>query len=204
MKNACRIYLLRHGDVINPMRTFYSQLDVPLSPKGKEQSIQVSRRLAEAGIGSIISSDLSRCRFMAEKLSEFSGVGPVFTAALREVNFGKWSGLTWEQIEEAYPGAFENRMNDLTNFRPPGGENLKDVRERALPVLMEACNSTCSSVALIAHGGVNRILLASILEMPLENIFSIDQGHACVNIVDIYPDGINVVKAINLPFSQAI
>ncbi len=202
MKNACRIYLVRHGEVINPKRTFYSQLDVPLSPQGREQSIKVSKRLAEAGIGSIISSDLSRCRFMAEKLSELTGVEPVFTPALREVNFGMWSGLTWEQIEEAYPGAFENRMNDLANFRPPGGENLKDVRERVLPVFVEACTSKCSSVAMIAHGGVNRILMASILEMPLENIFSIDQEHACVNIVDCYPDGIKVVKAINLPANK--
>ena len=196
-----RIYLMRHGEVINPRRAYYGQDDVPLSEQGKRQSIQAAQGLAEAGISVIISSDLSRCRFLADALSEVTGVEARLTAELREVNFGKWTGLTWDEIEEQYPGAFKQRMKDLEGFRPPGGENLSDLQNRITArIRREVSQNPLDTIAVVAHGGANRVFLATMLGMPLSRIFSLDQGHACTNIIDIFADGAAVVRAINLPW----
>ena len=196
-----RIYLMRHGEVINPRRVYYGQDDVPLSEQGQRQSVHAARNLADAGISCIISSDLSRCRYLSEALSEVTGADIQFTDRLREVNFGKWTGLTWEEIEEQYPGGFEQRMRDLEGFRPPGGENLTDLKQRAAESIWSAVSQNIGgTIAVAAHGGVNRVFLATVLRMPLSAIFSLDQGHACTNIIDIFHDGAGVVRAVNLPW----
>jgi len=52
-------------------------------------------------------------------------------------------------------------------------------------------------IIVVAHGGVNRVILAELLGMPLENIFRIEQDYACVNIIDFH-DGYPVVKGFNI------
>lgn len=204
VQSCTRIYLFRHGEVINPNGVFYGQQDVKLSRTGRSQSRQAAENFRHAGISGVFSSDLSRCRFMAETIADFHHISPVFYPDLREVDFGRWTGLSWQEIDRKFPGAFARRMHDLKGFRPPGGENLADVQQR-IWTRVQAVISSCrhQSAAIISHGGTNRVLLATVLGMPLDNIFSIDQGLACANIIDFFPDGIAVVRAINLTGSSS-
>jgi broad specificity phosphatase PhoE len=52
-------------------------------------------------------------------------------------------------------------------------------------------------IAVIAHGGTNRIILSSALGLPLENLLKMEQDFGCLNIIDYY-DGAAVVKRINM------
>ena len=52
-------------------------------------------------------------------------------------------------------------------------------------------------VALVAHGGVNRIVLLDAIGAALEQAFSIEQDYGCLNIVDYLGDGRSVVKLLN-------
>ncbi len=205
LDNRTRIYLLRHGEVENPRGTFYSQMDVPLSKQGRAQSRKAAEHISRTGTcAEVISSDLSRCRYLAGLVSELTGARTLLTRALREVNFGKWSGLTWKEIEEAYPGEFQRRMDDLAGFRPPGGESLSDVASRVMPVIYAAAErNPGKEIAVVAHGGVNRVVLARLLGMPLDNIFSIDQGYACLNVVDLYADGVAVIAGMNFNITES-
>jgi len=51
-------------------------------------------------------------------------------------------------------------------------------------------------VAIVAHGGVNRIVLCHILGIPLENIFRIEQDYAALNIVEFW-EKYPVMKLLN-------
>ncbi len=52
------------------------------------------------------------------------------------------------------------------------------------------------NIAIVSHGGINRIVLCHLLGTPLENIFRIEQDFAAVNIIEFY-DEYPVVKLIN-------
>ncbi len=196
-----RLYLMRHGEVSNPGRVYYGQDDVPLSDAGRRQSLAAAQNLQDIDVSFILSSDLSRCRFMAEAIGRQAGVTPVYSKRLREVDFGQWTGLSWEQIEQRYPGMFQRRMEDLKGFRPPGGESLQDLCDRVVPEVEGALSGReGENVVVVAHGGVNRVFIASVLQMPLSSIFSLDQGLACTNVVDVFSDGIAVLRALNLPW----
>lgn len=200
-ERAVRILLFRHGEVDSPPGIFYSQQDVLLSPAGEAQAATIARSLSGVGISRILSSDLSRCRFMASAIGETSGIPYETDPRLREVDFGEWSGWTWEEIESRYPGALSERMRDLEGFRPPGGESLGDLAARAWPVFEGIMKGPAGmTAAVVAHGGLNRVVLARMIGLPLACAFSLAQDYACMNVIDVYPDGGVSLRLLNRTF----
>jgi alpha-ribazole phosphatase/probable phosphoglycerate mutase len=111
---------------------------------------------------------------------------------------GKWEGLTAEEIRERFPGEYTAWRADLLSYRPPGGECLLDVRDRILPEYGRLVAShPGQEIAMLLHGGVNRVILADALGLPLTNLFRIDQAFGALNILDHYDDGMTVVKLLN-------
>ncbi|PXF60369.1 MAG: alpha-ribazole phosphatase [Deltaproteobacteria bacterium] len=198
MKKPTRIILLRHGEVENPGSVFYSQQDVSLSDSGRKQSLALADRLKDVPFSMVFSSDLSRCLFLAEAIAEKRGLVVDVRSELKEVDFGRWSGLSWDVVEARYPGALSERMETLESFRPPQGENLAEVALRVWCIIDEVLKKCKEeAVAIVSHGGVNRVLIARATGLPLNNIFSLEQDFACVNVLDFYPDGPMVLRLLN-------
>lgn len=195
-----KLVLVRHAKPAISSRIFYGQMDVPLSEEGRAQAEKVSELLNAFQFSRIISSDLSRsmetAAIICDKIGFDGGIEAAF--GLREVHFGDWTGLTWEQIEERYSGAFEKRLKNLPEFRPPNGETLLEVSERAWRVMSDAIQNTEGDVLMIGHGGVNRLLIARAIGLPLQNIFNLGQDYGCVNILECYEDGNISLLALNL------
>ncbi len=198
MKKPTRIILLRHGKVENAGGVFYSRQDVSLSDSGRKQSLALADRLKDVPFSMVFSSDLSRCLFLAEAIAEKRGLVVDARSELREVDFGRWSGLSWEAVEARYPGALSERMEKLESYRPPRGENLAEVALRVWRIVenvLKECKE--ETVAIVGHGGVNRVLIAKATGLPLNNIFSLEQDFACVNVLDFYPDGPVTLRLLN-------
>ncbi len=196
--DSVRIYLLRHGRVDFPKGLFYGQMDIPLSAEGRRQSLLAARQIVRSGVDFVISSDLRRCSYLAGLILKEGGPEPEFSSALREVDFGRWAGLSWEDIERQYPGAMARRMKDLANYRPPGGECLMDVLDRARMVFGRCARGAYGQkVAIVAHGGVNRVLISDFLGLKLQNIFSLQQDYTCINCIEFFPDGNGVLRFLN-------
>ncbi len=200
MEQPLRLILVRHGEVQNPKGVFYGQQDVPLTNLGRAQSLETAGHLARLSLDNVASSDLSRCLFLARAVSERAGCPLDVMPGLREVDFGQWTGLSWTEIEKRFPGAFEQRMADLAGFSPPGGESLSDVSRRIDAVLSGLLDRyPGGTVAVIAHAGINRVLIARAIGLPLNQVFSLDQDFACTNILDLYPDGPGILRCLNVP-----
>jgi broad specificity phosphatase PhoE len=117
---------------------------------------------------------------------------------LQEGNFGEWEGLTFEGIRDRYPDLFAAWQEDVTAVRPPGGESLYDVSERVLRAYLPIIEQHRGErILIVAHGGVNRVILAHALKMEIRRIFRIDQEYGCLNVIDYYDDGFAQVKLMN-------
>ncbi len=198
-RSPVTVYLIRHGEVDVRAGVLYGQMDVPLSERGREQSIRAARKVLELGVDGVVSSDLSRAGHMARQIERLGGPRPVFTERLREVDFGRWTGLSREQIEASWPGAMEARYADLVHYRPPGGENLMDMLERGWQVMEEIRSGLYGRrVAVTAHGGIIRVLTCRAIGLGLDKLFNIELDYACMNRLDIWEDGIFVLKFANL------
>jgi alpha-ribazole phosphatase len=193
-----RLYLVRHGQVADGHTDrYHGHNDIGLSPHGVRQFEALAAQLEPVPLAGIYTSDLTRASTGAEIISRGRKVTPHVTPEFREINFGVWEGLSFTEIAERYPEELEARFKDLTSFRIPGGESLTDVRTRALPRLTSLLTQHRQEALLIvAHAGINRVILSDALGLSLEFLFRLDQNYGCLNIIDYFPD-LAVVRLIN-------
>lgn len=201
---ATTLYLIRHGETKgSEERRYKGTIDVPLSENGKRQIMNsaefIERTLNSAGarMNAVYSSNLVRASKSAEIIAEHLGLSPKLDADLRERDFGLWEGMSFEEIDEQFPDDFRAWAKNPLRFSPMGGESTLEVKERVMGALKRILDRHAGeTVAVVGHGGVNRVALCHFMGMPLENIFRIEQEFACVNIVEFY-DGYPVVKLLN-------
>ncbi|MBA4372647.1 MAG: histidine phosphatase family protein [Thermodesulfovibrio sp.] len=150
-----------------------------------------------SGLEAVYCSDLRRAFMSAKIIADSCGLIPVTVPELRERSFGLWEGMSFSEIREQYPREFENWAENPLLYSPPGGETTTSVEKRTLAAWkIIAAAHPAGQIAVVAHGGVNRVILSHILGAPLENIFRIEQGYGCINIIEQwqrYP----VVKLMN-------
>ncbi len=193
-----RLYLVRHGQVAEGhTNRYHGHNDIGLSPQGVKQFEDLAAQLAAIPLQGVYSSDLTRTIKGAEIISRGRGLAPQVVPEFREVNFGAWEGLTFGEILEQYPSQLEARLRDLPSFRIPGGESLEDLEARALPRLRELLGRHRDAAFLIvAHAGINRVILCEALGLPLNHLFRLEQNYGCLNIIDYFPD-LAVVRLLN-------
>jgi len=199
MTPATRIHLIRHGQVAGHDQPRYNgQTDVGLTDLGVAQYQCLKEQLAGEKISACYTSNLSRCIIGADIICSQFGIEPAQRSELREVNIGIWEGLAWDEVTQRWPEEWQARLDDLVNYRVPGGENLLDVEARVMPVIREILEQQAGQeVLVVAHGGVNRIILLNAIGAPLACMFNIEQNYGCYNIIDYYSDGRATVKLLN-------
>jgi alpha-ribazole phosphatase/probable phosphoglycerate mutase len=195
------LYLIRHGHTKGADEYRYKgHTDVELSERGRQQLTLLARQMQTSGIrlSALYCSDLKRALQSAEILGRVLDVKVTEVSDLRERNFGEWEGMSFSEISEAYPVEFNNWKKDPLRFHPPKGESTIEVAERALKTLEEIMKRHLGeSFGVVAHGGINRVILCHFLGLPLHNLFRIEQDYGCLNIIDMYPDGNPVVRLMN-------
>ncbi len=194
-----RLFLIRHGQVVGHEEKRYNgQTNVALTPLGRRQLEEVAARLAPVPLDAVWSSDLDRCRYGAEQVAATHGLGVTYSADFRELNVGDWEGLTWHELQTRYPREWQARLDDIINYRVPGGESFADGALRVRPALARLLAAhPGENVALLAHGGINRIILLDALGAPLDRVFCMEQDYACVNVIDYFADGYRTVRLLN-------
>ncbi len=193
------VYLMRHGEVANgPEKRYNGHIDVDITDNGLQQMQRLAGILSGKNLAAVYSSDLIRSVKGARIIAGASGAPVTSLRALRERSVGAWEGLTADEIRDRFPAEYATWRADLLNFRPPGGECLSDVQNRILPVYRKLTASHRDrEIAMLLHGGVNRVILADALGMDLMNLFRIDQAFGALNIIDYYDDGMSVVRLVN-------
>jgi broad specificity phosphatase PhoE len=192
------VYVIRHGEVEQAVEgRFFGQTDVGLSAVGGRQVETLARVLGHEAIEAVYSSDLTRARASAAPLAAARGVAPVAVPALREMALGRWEGWTFAEMQAREPELVRHWLADPVGFRYPGGEGLLDLRMRALPALAAVvAGHPGGRVAVVAHGGTNRVILGEVLGVPLGEILRIGQDYAAWSLVEYGPDG-PVLHALN-------
>src|SRR5262249_31229391 len=182
---ATTVYLVRHGSVVGAeTRRFIGHLDVPLSPLGEQQMTRLASRLHMVALDAVYASDLERARRSAEILAAPHGLHPVAVPALREFAMGRWEGLTADQIRELDAVAFSTWMADVPGYQFPEGESLTHLAARAWPAFERIVAAHANgSVAVVAHGGTNRMILCRALGLGDGRLLAFGQDYAGLTVL---------------------
>jgi len=172
------LYFIRHGQTDwNVAGRMQGQTDIPINEVGRTQA----RRNGEilAGLLSspqefdFISSPLSRPRETMEIIRDALGLEPKefpTDKRLMEISFGKFEGMTFDEISKKMPQEFARRQKDIWRNAPPGGESYCELTARVEEWYLELERDTIC----VAHGGVSRSLRGIVLKLPPAEIVGLD------------------------------
>jgi len=139
------LILTRHGQAASADIMLGGQLDVPLTPDGRHEAEALARRLAGVRIDRILSSPLLRAIETAQTVA--TGRPVEVDERLRELDYGRWEGLTYVEIEARDPELRTRWDHDPGSTHSPGGESGEDVAARALSFLVELLEAELATAA---------------------------------------------------------
>ena len=192
------IYLIRHAHPDYPggvKMCLGRKNDLPLSPVGFEQAEALRRFFSAIPLEAVYASPLLRARQTAEAMA--NGLRPVHILDdLIELDGGEWDGLTFDELRERYPVHFAKSGRRFLN--PPGGESNESGLARIRAALDHVDTGTLRCAAIVAHGGVNRLLLCSLLGLPMDEKRKTAQDYAGVSLLAL-ENGIWTVQELCIP-----
>jgi broad specificity phosphatase PhoE len=177
------VLLIRHGETAwNREKIFRGVYDIPLNENGRVQASHLAKALALRSIDVAYSSPLSRARETARIVLEPRGIEAAVHEGLKDFNYGEWTGLKDAAVASKWPEKHARWMTEPHEIRPPGGDTLQEVFDRALESVEEiAQKHDGQTVALFAHRVVNKLLILGMLTLGLERFPFIRQDNCCVN-----------------------
>lgn len=154
--------LLRHGSTAwNDEGRMQGRRDIPLSARGRAEVLTWRTPATPVGMPPAEmpwwSSPLSRAVETAEILS---GAAPRRETALTEMDWGEWEGCDLRTLRERHGEAFARNEAAGLDFRPPGGESPREVRDRVVPFLAASAAAHEALIA-VSHKGVLRAVLSA-------------------------------------------
>jgi alpha-ribazole phosphatase len=193
-----RLYLIRHGEVEGAAPgKLLGRTDTPLSKRGLEQAVKLAQVLSKEQLSAVYCSDLQRARVTAEIIARRSNVKVQDSAAWREIDMGEWDGRTMASLHDEAPQLVARLFDDPASFEYPGGESFACFTARILQAVDQLLMTHKSGeVVLVAHGGVCRAIIGSVLGIPAKNWLRLSQDYACLNVIDWY-DGNPILQLLN-------
>ncbi len=194
MENPTRLYLLRHGEVeASYHRVFGGRIDMELSPRGHEQVQALADYFHRHPPHVMYASPMKRVRQTLAPLAKQTGLEPIIIPGLREVDFGDWTGLSWEQVQERFNVSAFEWCQQLEAGAITGAEPMPAYRGRVQEALERIQrDSPCKEIAVVCHGGVIRMILAILLDIPFAKTGSLDIEYASITKVRIRPNKLDV------------
>jgi alpha-ribazole phosphatase/probable phosphoglycerate mutase len=158
---------------------------------------RVARRLKKTQLSAVYSSPRQRAYESAEIIAVEHNLDVSSDPRLCEIDFGEFEGLTYNEAAERYPEDYREWMERPTEVTFPGGESFMALRERVTRWADRIHTShSGQTVAVVSHGGVNRVILAEALHLESKYVFRVDQSYASVSIIDYY-DQTPIVRLVN-------
>ena len=151
------IVLVRHTRPKISEGVCYGRRDVPLPSEFEAEAKLVVDGIA--AVDRLITSPLTRCHRLAQKIGAAFGKTPEVDQRVQEMDFGTWEGRRWSEIPRQELDAWSL---DFLQARPHGGENIAQFRERARLAVDEyaAAHEASTNCVIVTHAGVIKALLA--------------------------------------------
>lgn len=197
-----RLYLLRHGHV-----AYYDADGKPLNPKlaaltdrGRDEARTAGTLLAGVPLDRVLCSGLARTRQTAELVAAPHGLPVEDDPDFLEIRAGRLSEVPKERREAAYVYGFDAAAE---GGRFAGGDGFSVVRDRVVSAIEALVRQPdWTHLALVAHDGVNRMLLSWACGAGLSALSAFEQDYGCINIIDVDVTADRVVRrlirAVNL------
>ena len=177
-KKQITIDFLRHGEPVGG-DVLRGRVDHPLSELGWSQMQKAAALCPDRKVTPstpswthLISSPLQRCRVFAEHLAGVTALELQVAQQWQEIDYGDWDGMLLSDWRKEAGPQFKEFRNDVSKLHPPNGEAFLSFRDRVLTAWNGLADlADGSHVLVVTHGGVLRVVLPTVLGMPLNRSY---------------------------------
>jgi alpha-ribazole phosphatase len=192
-----RVLLMRHGETdLTPGRHFIGRTDLSLSATGRSQAASMGKVMLAHKPERCFCSPMLRCLETADAVIGASGLANERIPELREIDFGNWEKLTFNEIQAVDPEGVQRWLKFDRQFSFGNGERIGAFFARVKRVAVRIAESPENTILVVTHGGVIRALLCHFLELPLKHFFRFEIGPASVTEVDLFESGHGVLTGL--------
>ncbi|HEX7503804.1 MAG TPA: histidine phosphatase family protein [Syntrophales bacterium] len=184
------LILIRHGDIGKEFKgIFVGKTDVPLSAEGKRQAERLRPYLEWGPRATVLSSPQLRCRETARIAAGSQGLPVEVDEDLREIDFGRWECLTFDEIVSTDPSVADGWARYDRDFTFPGGERIGDFLSRVSAVGDRLASRGTGRTVVFTHGGVIRALICHFLKLDPRNYLLFEVRPASVTTIRLFEEG---------------
>ena len=177
------LLFIRHAET-DMAGTFCGHSDPPINATGHRQIHELVAAFSSQPIAEVYSSDRQRAITTARALADSLGVPCTQRDALREIDFGDWESLTWQQIETRDPSYAKRWIDAFPSLPAPNGERMDHFEARVLNEIayllrQSESHSDEKSIAVVTHAGVMRTILHRLCRLDGEEIWKRTKPYCC-------------------------
>jgi alpha-ribazole phosphatase len=191
-----KLLLTRHGQTDwNIARRYQGHSNTELNQVGIRQAELLAQRLSKETIHAIYSSDLLRAMKTAETIKNVQEQDPAFHSDMRwrELSFGDWEGMTYQEMSAHSPKLFEAWMNDSLTISTPNGETHRQLAERVQVAFDDLkAKHDDETVLVVGHSGSIQTLLALTLGIDLSRYWQFRVSQASLSELIVYQDSVTL------------
>lgn len=182
------LYLVRHGACDGLGRQLNGRASgIRLTREGAAQADSLGAALATLPIAAIYSSPLERARETAERIAVRLVKPVVVESDLDEIDFGDWTGASFEQLDA---DTAWRRFNSFRCGTPaPSGEAMISVQARMVNAMIRLrCGHPDDSIVVVSHGDPIKAVFAHYLGMPLDLLPRLEVSPGSISALVLAPD----------------
>lgn len=194
-----KLYLVRHGETVwNVEARYQGHTDTSLSEKGLQQAQKLQERFIREPIDAIFGSDLNRAAETARIIAKPKGFNVQLTASLRELSFGDWEGLTYDEIVPKHGDLIHKWYENPEGITVPGGEPLSSMIKRTTEFIYSlTANQPENSFIIVSHGGPIRAIVAKLNNIPFNKMWSVKIDNGSITTLETKKNKIETLEINN-------
>ena len=182
---STRLFLIRHAEVeARYQGVFGGAIDMDLSPRGRQQALALAGYLRLISFDAVYASPMKRVQQTLAPVAANGIPSPIVRPEFREMDFGIWTGLAWEETQTRFGISAWSWLDQIEAGAIPKAENGATVRARVEPPLHSLLRShSGQSIAIFCHGGIIRVILSILLQLPLPRTAMFEVDYASITKV---------------------
>ncbi len=185
------IFLVRHGETeANRDGILQGWNDNPLDDKGFRQAEALAVRAKHLPLKALYVSDLIRTHQTAAPLAQAKGMTPIVEPAFRELSFGVWEGVSFAKMKREAPEVLDMLFQDPVHARVSAPESFVQAQARGWQAFTKIMDQQEEGdmTMVVTHGGLIRLLLCKMLEMPIEAMWRLSAANTAACRINYLPE----------------
>ena len=193
-----KLILVRHALTVDNQKSRLSgHIDSSISEEVKEEIERMTDYLKDCEIDKIYATTSSITKDTVKKLSELKSIEIIEKESLKEISFGDFEGLTFDEIKDKYPKEFQDMIEKGYEYKYPNGESLIDSYNRVCIELDNIIsNNDDRTILICSHGGTIRNIITYLISNSYKYHWNFKIDNGSVTILEVQ-DGFTVITAMN-------